>query len=451
MSTTPLSPQPRERDHVFISYASEDAAFAKWLTLRLTVAGYRVWCDHVKLLGGESYPTDIDLAIKTGAFRVLAVLSQHSLHKSNPLKERTLALSLQKARGKELLIPLNLSGLRPEDLDWMTSDITFIPFHHNWADGLARLRKKLEKVNAPQSLQNGPDVVSAWAAAQDIIATHPETLRSNVYPLTKLPEDLFEMTVPAESLPLCKEWPAYWTSERRCFVFEIPPDVAVDPQLSPKRIAWQRQAYGNFDLAKVVTILIGKYTRRLLLEKGLAVDNESRSVFFPAGLLDHDTIRFRSYTGKNTYVRVVGQRNFRTVGGPVSHRHHLAPQLETKLFLFAVPVVLLKLRVHLTNLDGTALPAKVAFRRRVRICKSWWNHQWLSREIAVMSWLASGKSTLDLALTNQCTLTIATVPLAGQVPVGIDESVLNAPTAEEDEETLDDIADAEDEEGDAHE
>src|SRR5437660_515138 len=39
---------------LFISYATEDAALAQWLTLKLTAAGYRVWCDRVKLLGGES-------------------------------------------------------------------------------------------------------------------------------------------------------------------------------------------------------------------------------------------------------------------------------------------------------------------------------------------------------------------------------------------------------------
>ncbi|MBI5851773.1 MAG: toll/interleukin-1 receptor domain-containing protein [Planctomycetes bacterium] len=57
------------RDHLFVSYASEDAAFAQWPTLRLTAAGYKVWCDQIKLLGGESYPVDIDAAIWTRKFR----------------------------------------------------------------------------------------------------------------------------------------------------------------------------------------------------------------------------------------------------------------------------------------------------------------------------------------------------------------------------------------------
>ncbi len=59
-------------DHLFISYATEDGELAEWLTLRLTTEGYKAWCDRVKLLGGESYPRDIDKAIKTQTFRMLA-------------------------------------------------------------------------------------------------------------------------------------------------------------------------------------------------------------------------------------------------------------------------------------------------------------------------------------------------------------------------------------------
>ena len=59
-------------DHLFISYAWEDAALAEWLTLQLTNLGYAVWCDRFELLGGESYPRDIDAAIKDRRFRVLA-------------------------------------------------------------------------------------------------------------------------------------------------------------------------------------------------------------------------------------------------------------------------------------------------------------------------------------------------------------------------------------------
>ena len=90
IETTPARSAPL-RDHLFLSYAGEDGALAKWLTLKLVSEGYRVWCDRVKLLGGESYPKDISTAIRERTFRFVPLLSHYSIAKENPLKERTLA------------------------------------------------------------------------------------------------------------------------------------------------------------------------------------------------------------------------------------------------------------------------------------------------------------------------------------------------------------------------
>src|SRR3989338_11539851 len=94
-----------ERKHLFISYATEDYQFAEWLTLKLTGEGYRVWCDRFKLLGGESYPLNIDAAIKNQTFRVLALISRNSIKKPNPLKERELSLKIGQERKEDFLIP----------------------------------------------------------------------------------------------------------------------------------------------------------------------------------------------------------------------------------------------------------------------------------------------------------------------------------------------------------
>ncbi len=44
---------------------------------------YKVWIDRFKLLAGEPWPSDIDRAIKTRTFRMIALLSQHSRAKEN--------------------------------------------------------------------------------------------------------------------------------------------------------------------------------------------------------------------------------------------------------------------------------------------------------------------------------------------------------------------------------
>jgi hypothetical protein len=138
-------------DHIFISYAWEDRVLADWLTLRLTAAGYRVWCDRFKMLGGERFLEQIDTAIKHQTFRMLGLLSRHSLQKPNPVNERTLALAIARERSLDFYIPLDLEGLKPTDLNWMVSSITLVPFTE-WADGLQRVLKKLRSLDAPTPL-----------------------------------------------------------------------------------------------------------------------------------------------------------------------------------------------------------------------------------------------------------------------------------------------------------
>jgi len=74
------------RKLLFISYAYEDEVLAKWLARKLAIYGYGVWIDQIKILGGESWVEEVDVAIKERSFRVLALLSKNSIAKPNPRK-----------------------------------------------------------------------------------------------------------------------------------------------------------------------------------------------------------------------------------------------------------------------------------------------------------------------------------------------------------------------------
>ena len=39
-----------DRDHIFISYATEQSALCDWLARKLASEGYAVWYDRLKLL-----------------------------------------------------------------------------------------------------------------------------------------------------------------------------------------------------------------------------------------------------------------------------------------------------------------------------------------------------------------------------------------------------------------
>lgn len=70
--------------HLFISYAVEDTALARWLAWKLAARGPPVWFDQMKLPGGKSWLQTIPDAIKQRTFRMLTWISEHSLRKQMP-------------------------------------------------------------------------------------------------------------------------------------------------------------------------------------------------------------------------------------------------------------------------------------------------------------------------------------------------------------------------------
>ena len=218
-------------DHLFISYATEDGELAEWLTLRLTTEGYKVWCDRVKLLGGESYPRDIDKAIKTQTFRMLALISKNSLTKENPLKERTLGHNISRQRKVDFVIPLLVDETRSDELDWMDSDLTYIPFRDSWAQGLIQLVKKLKSINTPNPLPNGAKLVSDWVAQQSSLPKTQERLWSNLFEIKAMPTTLYKTTVPDGFKLPAKSWIHHKQSSGVYWGFELP-DSSVNLVLS---------------------------------------------------------------------------------------------------------------------------------------------------------------------------------------------------------------------------
>ncbi|OGO08874.1 MAG: hypothetical protein A2Y61_06190 [Chloroflexi bacterium RBG_13_60_13] len=429
-----------QRDHLFISYASEDYELAEWLTLKLTAEGYRVWCDKIQLLGGESYPRDIDRAIKERTFRLLALLSRHSIRKPNPLKERTLALNIGKERALDFLMPLNVDGLSPTQLDWMTSDLTFIPFHEGWASGFAQLLKKLDSIDAPQRRGDGRETVCQWFTARDSALEKPERLWTNLLEIRELPSTLLRVSRPGDGFrPWPDAWPHYEQDAAVAWAFEYPADAPIAASARMMQVDWESDRWhGGLRLIDVVTHLVRRHLVRHCLAKGMSISHDGQDVYFPPRLLPGDRLRFTGYDGRKTWVQAVGERTFRLGSGRrEKSRYHLSPVFRPMLRAFGSPVVQIQLRVHLTDSQGAPLDPARAIRRRKSICKDWWNHEWLSRLIGVLSWLAEGSESFKIGAGPSGALVLAGTPIRLSAPAGIDESALAPVHVDEEQEIPD--------------
>jgi hypothetical protein len=93
---------------IFISHANpEDNEFARWLAVRLAGAGFEVWSDITKLIGGEKFWTDIEKAIKEHCQKFLLCVTKSS-HKPGVMRELDWALQAEAAKHNDMVVPLKL-------------------------------------------------------------------------------------------------------------------------------------------------------------------------------------------------------------------------------------------------------------------------------------------------------------------------------------------------------
>ncbi len=433
------------RDHLFINYATEDWPLAEWLTRRLTAEGYRVWCDRFKLLGGESYPKDIDKAISEGTFRLLALLSRFSKTKDNPLKERTKALNVGKALGiPDFLIPLNVDGLAAADLDWMTSDLTFIPFHRGWALALGQLLEKLKGIDAPKPLQAGRTFAIETFLPRDIISVSPEPVFTNCLVFTSIPAEILRFAVDPplvweERRPIAIDWPHYFVSPREVLAFQHPPSSVLQRRASVgARIPWSEvPKISGIVPDDVVSSLLLKVVRHRATVRGLHQSFEQRRLFyyFPSGLCESDKVFFPVPDGGKTWITVTGERGFWRRGVSQKYRYHLGLSFRVRRDVLPGYILQITPVLRITDPGGQPLPSRTVASRRKRLARDWWNHEWLNRHLAVVSFLAGGEDPMILGGENQDPLQLSARLVRLDAPFGINEAALEgaepAPAGEE--------------------
>ncbi|HEX5545520.1 MAG TPA: toll/interleukin-1 receptor domain-containing protein, partial [Nitrospira sp.] len=408
-----------------------------------------VWCDRFQMLGGESFPRVIDQAIKTRTFRLIALLSRHSLAKPNPLKERTLALAISRKRQIDFMIPLNVDGLTPDELTWDYSDLTYLPFQ-DWSAGLEMLLKKLRSINAPRplSVEQGRQIVAETFLPQHVLLEQEETLYSNCFSFERIPESLHIVDwTGASPLRLLDQfpevWPRYDVADKRIVSFSKPPEHIPKKRYQIVEVRkWREQnVIEGVPVLNLVSNLLKQALLGTLLERHLRRDPATGLIYFPKGSFPKNKIKYQNRKGRKAWIAVVGEKKFR--GRP--YRYHLAPDFQIRQDLGPEFVAQLKIRLFLTDLKNKPLPATVAIPRRKHASSGWFNQQWLNRVWAIASFLARNRTTITL-LVREDPIVLRATPISGPVGFSIAETELKELrteieahaidwTEEEDEET----------------
>lgn len=417
-------------DHLFISYAIEDAPLARWLTLKLTIEGYKVWCFEFEMLGGKSFPKEIDAAIKTQTFRMLGIVSRHSIKKANPVKEWTLAQALGAERKVDFLVPLNVDGVRPTELPWTLADTNWIPFYSaGWAGGFKQLLKLLEKLQAPKSVVNGAVISARAFIPEGIESATPETLFSNCVGFKVIPSHIGEYRFTRERTneewkKLCAAW-AFWRVNDDCVLaFTAPPDSAPTDLVEKTGRGWDwatTEVIEGVRAHDLISSLLYRSVIVVLVAGGCVFGEKSHALYFPAGLFPKDKIKFTDYTGRKTHVATKGKSTFYRRGEAQLCTYYLGFRHTVTRTPDGQWVVYFKIYLRITDTRDHELEPRPAHTRRKAITRGWWNDKLLNRYLALCEAIR-GFQDLRRFRESPAQVLLAPMLITFAAPGGLDET-----------------------------
>jgi hypothetical protein len=367
---------------------------------------------------------------------LFTLMSVHSISKPNPSKERTLALQISRQRNiPDFLIPLKVDNA---ELDWLTTDISYVAFDHGWADGLRHLLKKLDSIAAPKLLTDGAALAaSTFSIGDDLCSAKTEQVRANVIRLQTLPDVLtgFEIPTPLteeQGSRLSTNWPYYRIGKSVAVAF-CPPSQEYEAFVKPTGEQW---SWRNCEKVRgvrardIVVNLILRTVEVMLLRAGCKLHPKRRGIFYlPANFTGDGQLHFKNFRDKRTWLRIRGKATFWRPGKPSEiNFHHFAMQVKLGRGLDASFWIQVTPSLFFFDEAGNPIVDNRVGPRRRRVTKDWWNGKWINRLLAAEQILANVSSNAEFGIVLEKTV------LALSSPITLNEEMLeDARKAEEKE------------------
>jgi hypothetical protein len=390
----------KDRRLIFISHANPvDNNFAAWLSGKLAIAGYNVWSDVTKLVGGEVIWDDIEEAIRNHAAKVVVAVSRVAQTKAGVLDEIDLAIRVERADALQgFVIPIRIDDLPFSEVRANLARKNIIDFHPNWASGLSSLLRVLERDRVPKTPATGAETLTrsldGGLRVRATVKDQREQLVSNWLLARRLPDniDLMDVQGPQSAvaeLVRASPYPAFQhlrlvgmfsdaalesefqiagTTVKRTYRIPLSDFLAGTSSIGVKRQ----------DARNILSSLIRQAWTSHMRSRGLSsfeLASGQLAWFLPDQLIEGNKVTFVDDAGKRRRKQIVGWSEKRQI------YWHAA--FEARPVVGDLNRVVLRSHVIFTADGKTPLFSKQRMHvLRRSFCKSWWNDRWRDLLIA---------------------------------------------------------------------
>jgi hypothetical protein len=429
----------KERKLVFISHANpEDNNSTLWLASRLRAAGYLVWSDLTQLFGGEIFWNDIEDAIRNHAAKVVVVLSQAAQQKDGVLDEINLAVSIERTHKLErFVVPVRIDDLPFGHVKSNLARKNIIDFQSNWADGLAKLLKVLERDVLPREQRPPERKVGAWMqnilAGNQRIARKQQQIIANWFRITELPKALNFFRVPIQTDKIASRFQTFpfpWFPYRDMVATFADKDAVKNFLYSheyptkahtiPVSTILENEPHSlpEFERREAInqlSYLIRDGWNRGMRDKGLRsyeMANSGIAWLVSKGLIQGEWVKFADMDGVTRRRHLVGWSEKRKV------YWHFAMQARPELG----QTLRLALEPHVVfTADGsTSLSSQQRMHRLRRgFCKNWWNARWRDLMLAYTTFVANPNGMIPIPMGSEVSALIDARPFLFESPASL--------------------------------
>lgn len=437
-------------DHVLVDHVDADSALALWIARRLLLAGYSVWCRGLAPLAGSSVNDTVRGLLGSRAFAYVSVLSSAALADPDFNSRRAAAHSAVSGQARPIIVPAAAGAINLAMLDHETRRLSLAGFADGWAGGLKQVLSVLETQQCPRAPAGGRELTLRSYYPPQLVRAEAEQLPSNLFPVTQLPQAIrrFKSKQPLEDGKgaFAYKWAFKKAGDLEYLAFHEPPAdmIRAFGIAAQGATLWARKRkVDGVSTEDLLTELIKKTMYVECLRRGLVFCEPSNMVYFPCAMLPKEHLRYRRLDGQATFFAVTGERAHGRSGG--RFRYYVSPQFVPKGDPEGGYDLILRIRVRITDLDGKLYPGHGGNARRKKVCKSWWNDDWLSRLVGVMQFLGAENPNLTIGTGEVDRLVVGIKPRSWVSPVSLDESALTAGSSDDEQWRDEDEDDPEDE------